>query len=174
MNLVLIGYRGTGKSTIGRRLSAELGMPLVSLDEEIVRRTGLSIPEIVKRRSWDHFRDREEEVIRELSARDGQIIDTGGGAVLRPANVANLKKNGMVFLLEARLEDILLRIGSDARRPSLTGTKSTADEAAEVLAQREPLYRAAADRRIDTSVLTPEEAAREIARLFREQGSSKI
>lgn len=165
-NLVLIGYRGVGKSTIGKLLAAELGMPCISLDEEIVRRAGMSVPEIVERRSWEWFRDRESEVVRDFTARDGQILDTGGGAILRPRNVEALRRNGVVFLLQASIDDIARRIGGDAQRPSLTG-KSLVEEVADVLAEREPLYRAAADHTIDTSRLGAEEAAREIAARFR-------
>jgi shikimate kinase len=167
MNLVIIGYRGTGKSTIGKLLSAELGMPLVSLDAEIVKRAGVSIPEIVARHSWEHFRDKESEVVADFAGRDGLILDTGGGVVTRPANVQLLRKTGMVFLLVSEISDIVRRIGGDTQRPSLTGAKSFTEEVAEVLAVREPLYRAAADHTVDTSRLSPEAAAREIAVQFR-------
>lgn len=173
MNLVLIGYRGTGKSTIGRLLAAELGMPWVSLDAEIVSRAGLSIPEIVKRHSWDWFRDREEEVVRDLAARDGQVLDTGGGVILRPVNEARLKANGLLFLLESTIADIVQRIGSDTQRPSLTGARSFTDEVTEVLANRQPIYRKAADHVIDTSRIGPEEAARLIAETFRKTGDPR-
>lgn len=169
MNLVLIGYRGTGKTTLGRLVSAELGMPYVSIDEEIVKRVALDIPEMVARYSWEYFRDREEEAVATFAGRDGQVLDTGGGVVTRPANIERLKKNGLVFLLEARIEDIVSRIGSDTQRPSLTGTKSFTDEAAEVLAQRSPLYRAAADHVVNTSALSAEETVRHIAGIFRQE-----
>ncbi len=93
--------------------------------------------------------------------------------VLRPANVERLRENGLVFLLVSSLADIVRRIGSDTQRPSLTGTKSFTDEAAEVLAVREPLYRKAADHTIDTSALGPAEAAREIAGVFRKIGDAR-
>ncbi|MGQ9588801.1 MAG: shikimate kinase [Planctomycetota bacterium] len=167
MNIVLIGYRGTGKTTIGKRLADELGLPYVGLDEEIVRREGLSIPEIVARRSWAYFRDREEALVAEYAARDGQVIDTGGGVVTRPANVERLRRGGIVFLLWAEVPDIVSRIGGGAERPSLTGTKSFTEEVADVLREREPLYRSAADHVVDTSRLSVGEAVREIAGLFR-------
>jgi shikimate kinase len=167
MNLVLIGYRGTGKTTIGEVLAKELGMPLVSLDQEIVRRAGKSIPEIVEQNSWEYFRDCESEVVADLAAGDRRILDTGGGVVTRAVNVERLQQNGLVFLLVSSLEDIVLRIGSGNQRPSLTGTKSFTDEVAEVLAQREPLYRGAAHHTIDTSALSAEEATRDIATIFR-------
>lgn len=167
MNLVLIGYRGTGKSTIGRILSNELDMPCVSMDEEIVRRAGMSIPEVVERHSWDHFRDIESEVVADLAARDHLILDTGGGVVTRAINVTNLRRNGRVFLLESTIDDIVARIGGDSQRPSLTGTKSFTEEVAEVLAERQPRYRSAAHHIIDSSKLSPEEAAHRIIEHFR-------
>jgi shikimate kinase len=173
MNLVLIGYRGTGKSTIGRILAAELRMPLVSLDAEIVSRAGLSIPEIVKRHSWDWFRDREEEVVRDFAARDGQVLDTGGGVILRPVNVERLKAGGILFLLESTVHDIVHRIGSDTQRPSLTGARTFTDEVTEVLAIRQPLYQKAADHTIDTSAIGPLESARRIVETFRTAGERK-
>ncbi len=83
MNLVLIGYRGTGKSTIARLLSRRLSRDVVSLDQEIVRDTGRSIPEIVAEHGWPHFRDIEADVTRRVAARDDLIIDAGGGVILR-------------------------------------------------------------------------------------------
>ncbi len=150
MNIVLIGYRGTGKSTVGKVLAARLGWPLVSTDAEIVRRAGRSVPEIVAQHGWEHFRDLESTVCRDFSARDGLIIDTGGGAILRQGNVACLKKNGMLFWLTASVETIASRIGRDTQRPSLTGTKSFVEEIEEVLAVRTPKYQEAADHIVPT------------------------
>jgi shikimate kinase len=122
MNIVLIGYRGTGKSTVGRLLSTRLGRELVSTDD----------------------------VCRELGIRDQLVIDTGGGAILREQNVEALKKNGTLFWLTASVETIARRIGGDNQRPSLTGTKSFVDEIEDVLRERTPKYQAAADRIIAT------------------------
>ena len=83
MNVVLIGYRGTGKSTVGRRLAARLGRKLVSTDAEIVKRAQRTIPEIVAQDGWEYFRDLESTMCRELAVRDQLVIDTGGGAILR-------------------------------------------------------------------------------------------
>lgn len=150
MNLVLIGYRGTGKSTVGKVLAARLGRELVSTDKEIVRRAGRSIPEIVKDHGWDHFRDLESEVCRDLAGRDNLVIDTGGGAILRRQNVEVLKRNGTMVWLTASVETIAKRIGGDTQRPSLTGTKSFVDEISEVLQERMPKYQAAADHFVET------------------------
>ncbi len=174
MNLALIGYRGTGKSTIGRLLAETLGMTYVCCDEEIVRQAGMSIPEIVGRFSWEHFRDLESRVVADVAARDGQVVDTGGGVVTRAANVTVLRAGAIVVLLEATVADIVARIGATTERPSLSGTKSFTDEVEEILAERRPLYEAAADFRIDTSKLSAEQAAEEIIRLFRQRGHGPL
>ena len=145
MNIVLIGYRGTGKSTVGRLLAARLGRDLVSTDAEIVNRVQRTIPEIVAQEGWENFRDLESDICRELASRDQLVIDTGGGAILRAQNVEALKKNSTVFWLTASIETIVKRIGGDNQRPSLTGTKSFVDEIQGVLRERTPKYQAAAD-----------------------------
>ncbi len=150
MNIVLIGYRGAGKSAVGRRLAARLGRKLVSTDAEIVKRAHRTIPEIVAQEGWEYFRDLESDICRELASRDQLVIDTGGGAILRTQNVEVLKKNGTVFWLEASVGTITKRIGGDTQRPSLTGTKSFVDEVQDVLRERTPKYQAAADHVIAT------------------------
>jgi shikimate kinase len=150
MNIVLVGYRGTGKSTVGRLLASRLGRELVSTDAEIIKRAQHSIPEIVAQKGWEHFRDLESDICREFAGRDQLVIDTGGGAILRVQNVEALKKNGTVFWLTASVETIAKRIGSNNQRPSLTGTKSFVDEIQDVLRERTPKYQAAADYSIAT------------------------
>jgi shikimate kinase len=150
MNIVLVGYRGTGKSTVGRLLASRLGRELVSTDAEIIKRAQRSIPEIVAQKGWEHFRDLESDICREFAGRDQLVIDTGGGAILRVQNVEALKKNGTVFWLTASVETIAKRIGSNNQRPSLTGTKSFVDEIQDVLRERTPKYQAAADHSIAT------------------------
>jgi len=150
MNVVLIGYRGTGKSTVGKVVAARLGRTLLSTDAEIVKRAGENIPKIVAQHGWDYFRDLESQVCRELAGQDGLVIDTGGGAILRPENVEQLKRNGTLFWLTASVESITQRIGRDDQRPSLTGTKSFVEEVEEVLRERTPKYQAAADHVIVT------------------------
>ncbi len=150
MNVVLIGYRGTGKSTVGKVVAARLGRTVVSTDAEIVKGAGQTIPEIVAKYGWDHFRDLESRVCQELAGRDGLVIDTGGGAILRPQNVNALKKTGILFWLTASVDTIAQRIGGDMQRPSLTGTKSFVDEIQDVLRERTPKYQSAADHVIAT------------------------
>jgi shikimate kinase len=162
MNIVLIGYRGTGKSTVGKILATRLGRELVSTDDEIVNRAKLAIPEIVQRFGWEHFRDLESEVCRDLGRKDDLIIDTGGGAILRQQNVDILKRNGTLFWLTAEVPTIARRIGGDTQRPSLTGTKSFTEEIQEVLELRLPKYQAAADHVIATDGRTVEEVVASI------------
>lgn len=150
MNIVLIGYRGTGKSTVGQLLAARLGRELVSTDAEIIKRAKRTIPEIVTQEGWEYFRNLESAICRELASRDKLVIDTGGGAILRTQNVEALKKNGTVFWLTASIETIGKRIGGDNQRPSLTGAKSFVDEIGDVLRERTPNYQTAADHTIVT------------------------
>jgi shikimate kinase len=150
MNIVLIGYRGAGKSSVASVLAGRLGWQCVSTDAEIVTRAKQSIPEIVKSSGWEHFRNLESDVCREVGAKDHLIIDTGGGAILRSENIEALKANGRLFWLTAEIPTIEARIGGDTQRPSLTGTKSFIEEIADVLEERRPKYRAAADYVIPT------------------------
>lgn len=160
-NIVLIGYRGTGKSTVAKILGERLGRDVVSIDETIVAHAGKTIPEIVSEFGWDYFRNLESAEIWNVAERAEIVIDAGGGAILRKKNVEALKKNGIIVLLTAAVPTIAARIGDDPNRPSLTG-KSATDEIVEVLRTREPLYRAAADHVISTDDRTPDAVAEEI------------
>ena len=166
MNIVLIGYRGTGKSAVGTLVAERLGMTCVGMDARIVEKAGMSIPEIVAQQGWPGFRDMESEVAREYAARDGLVIDAGGGVIERPENVEVLRANGVVFWLKASVKTIVSRIQGDTQRPSLTGGKSFTDEVAEVLERRTPLYQNAAHHSIDTDPLTPDEVAARVVELF--------
>ncbi|GAB1722517.1 MAG: AAA family ATPase [Nitrospira sp. CR1.1] len=171
MNVVLIGYRGTGKSTVGKILARKLGRTVVSTDAEIVKRANLSVPEIVKQFGWDHFRDLESAVCRDFAARDQLIIDTGGGAILRPENVEVLQKTGTLVWLTATVDTITRRIGGDTQRPSLTGTKSFTEEIRDVLTERTPKYQAAATHVVSTDGVSTAAVAERILQLTsRESG----
>ena len=162
MNVVLIGYRGTGKSTVGKLVAARLGRVLVSTDAEIVKLVGQSIPEIVEQHGWEYFRDLETKICQDLAGRNGVVIDTGGGAILRSQNAEGLKRTGKLFWLTAPVESIAKRIGADTQRPSLTGTKSFLDEIQDVLRERTPKYQAAADYTIETNGKSATQVADEI------------
>lgn len=162
MNIVLIGYRGTGKSVIGAILAKRLGMLCISMDKEIIKKAGMSIPEIVEKFGWSGFRDRESAEAKELAGRDNIIIDTGGGVIERPENIEVLQKNACVIWMKATVETIVARIQGGTERPPLTPGKTFTEEVAEVLERREPLYRSAAHHEIDADNLTPAQIADKI------------
>jgi len=166
---VLIGYRGTGKSHVGRLLAAKLSFPYVSIDKAVVSRAGMSIAEIVNQFGWQGFRDREALEVREISVWDSIVIDTGGGVVERPENIESLRENGCLIWLMASVPTIVSRIEGGSDRPALTEGKSFTEEVAEVLERRTPLYRKAAMHEIDTDGFAPEEIAEQIVMLWQKR-----
>ena len=169
MNIVLIGMRGSGKTTIGKLLAKRLGKRFIEMDELIVQRLGQSIPEIVNRYGWEKFRDVEEEITREVAGWDNVVNATGGGVVTREENIRELKQKGKLVWLKANTDTLLRRIGNDQSRPSLTG-KSPREDMEAVLAERSPIYQRVADFIVDTEGKMPEEIAEAIAKLYTEQG----
>lgn len=162
MNIVLIGYRGTGKSTVAAILGQRLGRKVISTDEEIVKEAKQSIPQLIEQFGWDHFRNLETEVCQKLTGQDNLVIDTGGGLILKEENVRMLKENGKIFWLTAEVPMIASRISGDTQRPSLSGTKSFVEEIEEILEIRKPHYQAAADHIIPTDQISPEQIAETI------------
>lgn len=118
-NIFLVGLMGAGKTTIGRILARKLGKRFVDSDHEIEARTGATIPWIFEIEGEASFRRREAEVIRDLTAQDGLVLATGGGAVLDPASRAYLKQRGRVVYLRASVNSIMLRTTHDKSRPLL-------------------------------------------------------
>jgi len=165
MNIVLIGYRGTGKSAVGRLLADRLDLAFYDADELVEKRCGQSIQEMVAAKGWEFFREREKDCIRELSGIDAAVIATGGGAVLDPENVGLLKHKGRLIWLDADAQTVIARMQEDTnneqRRPSLTGSEP-ADETVAVMAARAPFYREAADICVDTSGKSLDEIVDEI------------
>jgi shikimate kinase len=153
-NLVLIGYRATGKTAVGARLAEILGRPLVDLDQLLVQEAGRPIADIVAQEGWAEFRRQEKELVARFRHTQGQVLATGGGVVLDPDNVEALMENGIIIWLSAAPETIQARLEKDlprdVNRPSLTGS-DTIREVAEVLEARLPLYQAAAQIRVDTT-----------------------
>ncbi|MEJ5328552.1 MAG: shikimate kinase [Desulfobaccales bacterium] len=172
-SLVLIGFRATGKTAVGRLLARALGWPLVDLDTELMHEAGKTIAEIVAAEGWEGFRRREKELVERYAGQRGMVLTPGGGVVLDPQNVARLKENGILIWLTAPAAVIRERLARDAgtavSRPGLRGGDPLAEVEA-ILKEREPLYRAAADIIIDTTDLTPEQVA---ARILEELKSAQ-
>jgi len=166
MNLVLIGYRGTGKSVVGAILARRLAMRYIGMDAAIVERAGMAIPDIVEKYGWPGFRNLESAEARELAGLDNLVIDTGGGIIERPENIEALQKSAMIFWLKAKVDTIVSRIEGDTQRPALTSGKSFTEEVTEVLERRIPSYRRAARHEIDTDELTPEQLADRIIEIW--------
>lgn len=169
MNVVLMGYRGTGKTSVGRLLADRLERPFLDSDELIKASSGKSVREMVAEKGWDFFRQEEKRVVAELSGKDGCIFALGGGVVLDEENVRNLKPKGFFVWLTAEAEKILKRLNGDGKtleqRPSLAG-KDPDEETKSLLKAREPLYAKIADCRVDTSDLSIEEVAAEVLRIL--------
>jgi shikimate kinase len=176
MSLTLIGYRATGKTTLAKLLAERLGWQWIDADVEIERRAGKTIAAIFADDGEPAFRDLEAQVIADLCRRDRLVIAAGGGASLRAENRRAMRAAGPVLWLTAKPETILSRMNADAttaaRRPSLTG-KSPLEEIVEVLTLREPIYREAADKVLDTEGKTPEALVEEIAQCWCDSGSGE-
>ena len=166
MNIILIGYRGTGKSTVAKILGQCLGWKVISTDAEIVKESGQSIPQIVEQFGWDHFRELETQMCRKLQDQTNLIIDTGGGLILKEENVKILKANGTFFWLTAEVPTIVKRISGDTHRPSLSGTKTFVEEIEDILKERTPKYQAAATHGIPTDQTSPNQIADSILSLI--------
>ncbi len=150
MNLILTGYRGTGKTSLAEHLHERLTMPVYHMDELLEERFGERIASYVERDGWDSFREEERLLVEELTAMKEIIIDTGGGVVTRDDNIQDLRRSGFVVWLQTAPELIARRIGGDSNRPSLTGAKSSVEEIIDVLNVRTPLYQSVSDITIDT------------------------
>ncbi len=150
-NIVLIGFRGTGKSTLGKRLAKKLGMGFVDTDELICEETGMSIPKIFEEKGEEWFRRVEEKIVSRVCELDNFCIACGGGVVLSKSNVEKLRKNSKVILLKSSPKVIFNRIRGDANRPALTKKEELFDEIRFLLSERKNFYESAADFVVDTS-----------------------
>lgn len=137
-NLILIGFMGTGKSTVGKAVAETIGVPHLDVDAEIERETGRSIPELFQTHGEAFFRDWETKVLRNVLNEKGRVISTGGGAVLRKENREVMLENGMVIALTASPEEIVRRIGSDSSRPLVMG--DIRQRVQELMAERQGMY----------------------------------
>ena len=146
-NIYLIGYRCTGKSSVGRKLAEHRGLDFYDTDERIAAGEQKSIARIVASLGWTHFRNLETKYLRELSAKQKSVIATGGGIVLQPDNIACMQNSGKIIWLRARARTIMDRLQQDPAtadsRPALT-RQALAEEVLTTLEERREHYRQAA------------------------------
>jgi shikimate kinase len=165
MNIVLIGYRGAGKSSIGRALAERLGKPFVDTDTILQERAGRSIRQIFEEQGERVFREHEARAVQAACLNENAVISVGGGAVMNPDNAARLRDAGRIVWLRAPADVLWQRIcgdeASDAQRPRLT-FKGGLEEIVHKLAQREPVYESLADQILDTDRLSMEAAVYQI------------
>ena len=166
-HIFLIGYRCTGKTTVGRKLAARLKRVFYDTDERIVATQRISIARIVADRGWDYFRELEKKCLQDLSAGPAAVVATGGGIVLHPDNIACMQGSGTVVWLRASPETILDRLQQDPAtvdsRPALT-RQGLAEEVKTTLAERKAHYRRAAHLALETDTLEPDELAARIVK----------
>jgi len=171
MSIVLIGYRGSGKTTVGKRLADRLWQPFVDVDDLIVAKAGKSIREIFEQKGEPAFRTIEAQVVKEIAKLSDHVIGLGGGTLGREENRKEIKDAGhKVIYLKCDPATLHKRISADPQsavtRPNLTELGGGIEEITQMLAQREPLYRAAMTAELDVSHLTPEDAVVYIVRLL--------
>lgn len=169
MNIILIGYRGTGKSVVGKIIAEKLNMTYIGMDSNIVKTAGMSIPQIVKTFGWTKFRDLETQETMKIQHMDNLVIDTGGGVIEREENREVLKNSGRVFWLTASVDTIVDRIQDDTQRPALVDGKTFTEEVAQVLESRISKYKAACEFEIHTDTLSPEQIADQIIEIAKTQ-----
>lgn len=164
-HLFLTGFRGTGKSTVGRLLAQRLELPIVDLDDVIEQRAGKSIRAIFEQGGERLFRELESEALAEVVQGPPTVIALGGGAILRDANRELVRERGICFWLDADPETILGRLQQDEttaeRRPALTHLPEL-EEIRQLLAQRRPLYQQAAHHRLESAGRDSEQIAEQI------------
>jgi len=160
MNIILIGYRGTGKTAVGKALSKRLARPFYDADVFLEKKLSRTITDMVAQKGWPFFRAREKEIIQELSELDGCVIATGGGAVMDQDNVDCLAANGVFILLKADIPTIIKRIHGDEvsrqQRPALLGGPIH-EETEALVTERMPTYERVADVAVDTTHLDVDE-----------------
>jgi shikimate kinase len=169
-NVALVGFMGTGKSTVGHLLATMLNMRFIDTDASIEERLGKRIADIFAAEGEARFRQYEHEMVVQLEAERGCIISTGGGLVVNPANLESLKRHALVVCLWASPEAILARVGHQTHRPLLRG-ENPLGKIKELLSAREPSYRQA-DVLLNCEQRSPREVAQHVAHQFRTASAS--
>ncbi len=159
--IYLIGFMGTGKSTVARQLAKLTKRSLIDSDDEIVKRIGMSISDYFEKHGEATFRELEHKVLEEISRGEDAVISCGGGVALRLDNLTCMHTYGTTFLLTATPETILQRVATDEKRPLLRGKKNI-PAIRELMAARVPYYEKAADYQVATDDKTPREVAEQI------------
>ncbi len=162
-NIFIIGPMGAGKSTIGRQLAEALSFRFEDSDLEIQRRTGVDIPTIFEYEGEEGFRNREQQVIADLTAQEGLVLATGGGSILRDVNRQNLAARGVVIYLHCSPDQQFARTSRDRNRP-LLHTEDPLERLRGLMAEREPLYRSVADLVVSTEKRGTASVVKEIHR----------
>lgn len=167
MNIYLIGYRCTGKTTVGKLLSQRLGWPFIDMDLELTRQLATTISDFVDRNGWQAFRRQERAVLKQVSFVQRHVVATGGGIILNPKNISDMKASGTLIWLKASPQKIKDRIRRDthtqASRPALT-SKGLIEEIEETLSNRHPVYQQAMNFSVDTDDLNVEDICKRILR----------
>lgn len=148
-NIILIGMRGSGKSSIGKTIAELAQMEFIDTDQLIEQNAGITIPQIVEQHGWDYFRKLEAETIQALNLQNS-VVSTGGGVILNPKNTSKLKQLGTIVYLEANPE-ILAQRTKNSDRPALKDNLTLEQELAQLLQERQDLYQQAADITINVS-----------------------
>jgi shikimate kinase len=165
MNIYLIGYRGVGKSSVGRLLALGLSRHFIDTDTELAAQVGMTISEYVAHMGWAAFREIERSIVQQVCKHDMQVVATGGGVVLDPQNTQSMRNTGLVVWLKASPESIRERLYSDRQseqtRPALSAQGSM-NEIEEILNQRTPYYEQAMDLNIETDGLSVEQICNHI------------
>jgi shikimate kinase len=159
MNVILAGLRGSGKSSIGRRLALALERPFFDTDLLIEQQIGEPISRYVSRLGWEAFRDREHQVICQVAHQRRAVISSGGGALTFGRNVKVLKPGGIIVLLAADPAKLAKRLERSYARPPLTDQPNLEAEMSALWMQREPLYRQVCDLALDVDAETSDEEA---------------
>jgi shikimate kinase len=165
MKIVLTGFMGTGKTSVGKALSHELGYEFVDTDVLIEKREGMAISLIFKKKGENYFREVEEATVEEVSRRSQVVIATGGGVIKNKKNVDNLGRRGIIIWLKADPGIILKRVMLEGGKRPLLDVQEPLDEINKLLSERLTLYQQA-DISVDTNYITPRETAHEIIELL--------
>ncbi len=164
-NIVLIGFMGSGKTSVGKKLSMDLKREFIDMDDFIEKREGMSVNEIFDKKGEDYFRNAERELCVRFAEAKSKIIATGGGVIKSDENVENLKKGGVIIYLKSTPKQIAHNLRHDNTRPLLAGGNKE-EKIAKLMAEREPIYNKCADIVLDVSNINIEETIEKIKEIL--------